>query len=298
MLLKCGLIISRRVTGNQLTLKINETIPINQIQTGLTQVKLNIDQIYMGYNSTVNNYYEVWTASTILPAETGDYAGNIEFDVHMTDHDAAGGNRILVIHLLYWITSTSIHWHWSGDGQLIRLEINPLVWVNQSANGLLYSYNQGDSPIIDIYINATDADGPAIGITTIGYTIVIQSSTGPSTENEIIKAGEIQNGTNYYIIEIDTGTLITQTDIHSISLTALTIADADAGHCDPSKFVTSAELLNLQFTLDFQVNNTPKINLLTIIIALSIVGVIGVAFFGVWFYRRYISYRKYLSKED
>ncbi len=244
----------------------------------------------------MNNYYEVWTASTILPAETGDYAGNIEFDVHMTDHDAGIGTDTSN-------TFTILDHPPQFIGTGVAMSVNtvgnkPMVWVNQSANGLLYSYNQGDSPIIYIYINATDADGPAIGITTIGYTIVIQSSTGPSTENEIIKAGEIQNGTNYYIIEIDTGTLMTQTDIHSISLTALTIADADAGHCDPSKFVTSAELLNLQFTLDFQVNNTPKINLLTIIIALSIVGVIGVAFFGVWFYRRYISYRKYLSKED
>jgi hypothetical protein len=281
-------------SGNQLLVKINETVPINDLSGSPSQVKLYIDQIYLGYNSTRNNYYEIWTATTTLPAAKGDYAGNIEFDVRITDNDNGLGTDASNTFTIYDHPPQFV-----GTGFAVSIysrNNGTFVSVPQSTNGLYYPYDIDDYPQIFLYINATDVDGQDIGVTTISYSMDVQISLQTETFNDQKAAADIQNGTNSYRILIDTKTL--GSDVRSITITKIVVADADAGHCDGSKFQTTIQLSGLQYKIILHQNSIPGIPWPTIIIFISIIGAIGAVFFGFWFYRRYISYRKYLNKED
>jgi hypothetical protein len=166
-----------------------------------------------------------------------------------------------------------------------------------SGDGPKYYFDSNDFPQVQIYFNATDDDGDALGVKLIEVGFSFQKGQQSFRWSKTVtRETAIQSGNQYYItVDLNPIGRDSLGDVDQFTLEYIIISDADALYCDPAKFPVTGILINLNYKAVLDINIVQSIDFFWPIV---IIGSVAAVTFVFWFYRRFVSYRKYLSKED
>jgi hypothetical protein len=280
--------------GNKISLRFYS---VNFISNVSQKGEFHLDKLSLIYYKTSDEHYERWVGQIVIPAEAEYHAGDLKLNMLMTDNDngtgANNGNLIRVFNVPPRFVDDQI-WIEVNEGantQFTRMQFNSEYRV---------SYRTGNIPVINIYIQAIDPDLPNVDI----IWIMISATTIVGDFEEFWSYGSIgfsapgrkvPNTTNVFKIEIAKNQYDLE-NIDALMIFSISIADNERNYCDGLKYPYTATISNINLKIKFNelTRVEPKIDWIPFAIVGGILGAVGLVFF----WRRYLSYRKYLNSTE
>jgi hypothetical protein len=278
--------------GNVLMIRISPTNLVTQ------RIDFKLNEITLNYFKTSDEHYERWVGTLKIPARSDIHAGDLKLNMIMMDKDKGvnedKGNLIRVL---------NVPPRFTGNKSQIYLNNQLLNWSDTYV--IEYTKGTGNWPVLKIYVEAIDPDLPGIDINRI----YINARTNYSDFLETWKFGltgfsasgfKVPNANNLYLIEIikndwDNNISKGLANINEILIREIIIADNEVGKCNGTKYPYTA-ILRVNILIIFKDITISGWQPPWEIIITVGVGIAGAGAFV--FYRRYLSYRKYLRTTD